>query len=218
METFFIVCATVGCTVLVLQFLMNVLGFAGDMGDMGDGGGVDVDISGDIGDIGDVGDVADVDAGDVHHHHTGMTIAKVLTFQTIVAFFAFFGLGGWAALGAQQPPVFSVMIALAAGTASMFVVAYVFQGLRKLEASGTVQLSRALGCRGRVYLRIPADGTGVGKVTLTTQGRTIEVKARTPGPELKTGTNVKVSKILDRATVEVVDLATVVEEPASQSV
>ncbi len=87
--------------------------------------------------------------------------------------------------------------------------------LRKLQSDGTVRLSDAAGARGRVYLRVPGNGGGVGKVTLVLQGRSIEMEARTPGPELRAGEEVVVSRLLDDRTVEVVDPTSHVVKPVS---
>lgn len=199
MNTVFILCALVGCTLLVLQTVMQLVGLGHDA-------------------AGDVG--MDVDTGGGHsaggveqHHYAGTTqhhgstplpkIVQFLSYQTIVAFLAFFGLGGLAASQAQIPPAGSGILAVTAGLLSAVVITYVLKGFRKLQRDGTVRIHRALDCPGRVYLRIPGEESGVGKVTVTVQGRTVEMLAKTKGPLLPTGTAVVVVDILDQQTVEV---------------
>jgi hypothetical protein len=146
-------------------------------------------------------------AGGDHYTKVGLQLARYITLQTLVAFFTFFGLGGWAALEAGRSNAAAVLFAFTTGVAFMFGVGYAFGSLRKLEQAGNECIRRTVGCRGRVYLRIPGEHSGVGKATITSQGRTIELKARTPGPELKTGSTIQVSKVLDWQTVEVVPVS-----------
>ena len=75
---------------------------------------------------------------------------------------------------------------------AVFVVAYIMTGLAKLQSSGNVSLDNAVGTEARVYLRIPAARGGAGKVTVAVQGRSIECKAMTAGPEIPTGAQVRV--------------------------
>lgn len=228
----FITCAVVGGSILVMQFLLNLAGFAGDGADFGDGGHADIGGGHAVGDLGDGGDFShhsgaqdgggDFSDGDLggpdHHGHTGddaahsakagLQLARYITLQTMVAFLTFFGLGGWAALENDRSNGSAIIIAAGCGIAFMFAVGYAFQSLRKLEQAGNESIHRTVGCRGRVYLRIPAENSGAGKATITSQGRTIELKARTPGPELRTGTTIQVSRVLDRQTVEVIPVET----------
>jgi len=82
-----------------------------------------------------------------------------------------------------------------AGITSMFLVAWVMRGLSRLQASGTVNVRNAVGTTGTVYLRIPAHGTGRGKVTVEVQGRSMEFPAVTDGDTLETGTQVTVEAV-----------------------
>jgi hypothetical protein len=98
------------------------------------------------------------------------------------------------------------------GLLSMLILSKVVQGFRRLHQDGGLRLRRAVGCPGRVYLRIPGEGSGEGKVTIVLQGRTVELKARTNGPLLKTGAEVVVTHLLDNQTVLV---APWIDEPSS---
>lgn len=234
MYTLFLVCTTIGGTILLLQVALSLLGIGfetagGHIGDIG--GGHIGDIGGHVGDVGGghVGDVggghADMgghaadhsgDVGDSsgHGEHSGLSrLGRMLTFQTVLAFVTFFGVGGLASLESGREPLLAVPLALATGIAAMFLIGWCFQALGKLQGDGTVRLERAVGARGRVYLRIPGNDSGAGKVTLVLQDRTIEVQARTQGPELRTGEEVVVTRVIDTNTVEVVAAAAHVEKP-----
>ena len=193
MYQFFLICATIGGTILILRLGLSLVGLGFDSLD---GVGADLDDSGLDADV----DVDHADAG--HDHQSGL--GRVLTFQAVISFLAFFGVGGLAALDAHQHPVASVGIALGTGFVAVFVLGYLLRALRRLNTSGTVQINRAVGMEGTVYLRIPAHDGGEGKIFLPIQGRTIEITARTPGPELAPGEPVVVSRIIDDRVVEVV--------------
>jgi hypothetical protein len=208
MDVFFLVCATIGGTILVLQLALSLLGlgFEGLAGPIGD--------HLHLGDFwGHGGDAGTVEAGGGHggFSHLG----RVLTFQTVVAFLTFFGVGGKASLEAGRGPAASVLIAMGTGLGAMALLGWAFQGLRRLQTDGTIRIEDAVGLRGRVYLRIPAFGAGEGKVTLPIQGRTIEVRARTTGPALLTGEPAVVLRVIEGRILEVVAPEGVVEKPAA---
>jgi len=206
MTSVFLICAAVGGTILACQLLMTLLGFAGDMADVDmpddlDGGG-DLDLGGDV-DAGDVSVDADVDgdAGDAHPDTSWM--AGVLSFRTLVAAATFFGLAGMAARGAGFSPPLQAVIALAAGVAAMYGVYYLMRSIYRLKAEGTVRIGHTIGRQGTVYLRIPGQKSGSGKVQLSVQKRTMEYLAMTSGEGLPTGTKVKVVDVITSDTVEV---------------
>jgi hypothetical protein len=215
----FIVCAAVGGTILVIQFVMTLIGLGGHA--------FDIDVSTDVGhDFGGLGGDVHVDTGgdfhadsggDVHVDHGGDTtehahpsghhgstwLFGVLSFRTIVAALAFFGLAGLAAQSADASTPNVMMISIGAGVAAMFAVYWMMRGLQACQAEGTVRLQRAVGQHGNVYLRIPANHSGSGKVQFNLQNRTMEYLAITSGPELPTGAKVVVVGVVNPTTLEV---------------
>jgi hypothetical protein len=75
--------------------------------------------------------------------------------------------------------------------------------LHKLKADGTIHIERAVGTTGTVYLRIPGQKAGTGKVTLKLQNRTVEYQAITAHDELPTGAKIVVLGVVSPDTVEV---------------
>ena len=151
-------------------------------------GGHDVSASG--ADIA-VGGGADTDTGVSHHGFSIFTIGNLTYFLTMF---------GWAGLAASKSGAgvgFSLTIATAAGLLTTVIVAYIFFSLNRLTETGNVQLANAAGSSGTVYLHIPAKRSGTGLIQLTVQGQTVEMNALTDGDALKTGTPVKVEKVLD---------------------
>jgi hypothetical protein len=209
MSFVFIVCAAVGGTVLVIQFVLSLIGLGGH--------GFDIDTPHDIGhDLGgmfhgDAGGDLHGDAAGAHDtahdaaasHHGTNWLFGVLSFRTVTAAMAFFGLAGLAAQSAEASTPTTLAIAVAAGAAAMFAVYWMMRGLYELRAEGTVRIQRALGEHGTVYLRVPGQNAGSGKIQINLQNRTVEYLAVTSGPELPTGTRVVVVGIVNPTTVEV---------------
>lgn len=198
----FLICLTFGGTILVLRLALSLLG----LGFEGlDGGDVDVDApSGD-----------DALGGEGHGHHAAL--GKVFTFQAVVAFFAFFGVGGLTALELKQHPAAAALVGTACGVVAVFLLGAMLGSLRNLNADGSVRIARAVGVEGKVCLRIPGELGGEGKVVLPIQGRLVEILARTPGPALRAGDPVVVSRVVDegRHIVEVVLPERYASKPAS---
>ena len=78
----------------------------------------------------------------------------------------------------------------------MYGVAKLLQATAKLAQNGTLNVKNLLGASGTVYLVIPADGKGSGKVTVTTDERCLEFDAITEsGEALPDGTPIRVTDI-----------------------
>ena len=198
MSIVYIVCAALGGTVLVFQFVMSLIGL--DHADMPD------DLPHDIGhDF----------AHDVHSHdgdaphdaehdgHHASSFLSVLTFRTVIAALTFFGLVGMAGGSANLPGELTIVMAVAAGLAAMYIVHWLMQSLHKLKADGTARIERSIGKAGTVYLRIPAHKGGVGKVQINLQNRTMEYEAMTSQNDLPVGAKIVVVGVVGPDTVEV---------------
>ncbi len=212
LDNVFLVCAVLGGTVMVCQFLLTLLGMGDDGGDMaGDAG----DFSGDA----DVGggdfDGGDFDGGDHHstisqasdaefQHHGSSWLFGVLSFRTLVAALAFFGISGKAALAAQMAQPVSLILATSVGLAAMYGMYWLMLSISRLNSSGNEHIGNALGKPATVYVSIPASRKGAGKVQLSMQNRIVEYQAVTAEEEpLKSGEPVEVVEILNRDTVQV---------------
>ena len=188
LTTFFGICALIGTTIMVFQFVMMFIGLDGaDDADATDGLGDD---------IGDDG-IGDVDHQDSTH------VFQIISFRTVVAALAFFGLAGLASTSSNIETVPSLGIAVVTGLAAMYGVYWTIRSMRHLRADGTARIQRAIGQSGTVYLRIPAHRAGSGKVTVELRDRTMEYEAITSDDELLTGAKVVVTGVVGPDTVEV---------------
>jgi membrane protein implicated in regulation of membrane protease activity len=196
MPGFFLICATVGGTVLVLQFLMMLFGLV-------DHGVHDVSMGHDVGDVGDVHDLHDSSGGgDVHTVEAGEQsllawLWGIVSFRSLVAGLTFFGFTGLTmqSLGSAVPTQWAT--ALLAGLAAMYVVQWIMRGVYRLAQDNTMQIKRAIGQTGTVYLPIPGDNAGTGKVHMKVAGRLEEFEAVTLSPaRLVAGAKVVVTGIV----------------------
>jgi hypothetical protein len=175
------ICAVVGGTLLVCQFLLTLVGLGGDHVDL------------------------HADHSDVAGHHGGLGSAGwylgLLSLRSVIAGLAFFGLAGLSTAG--WTPVQSLAVSAGSGVVAVVLVGLMMRTLYSLNADGTVRIDGAVGRPGTVYLSIPGKGAGLGKVTLTLQDRTVEYQAVTFQGELPTGTKVVVTNVVGPDTVEV---------------
>ncbi|MFO1077872.1 MAG: hypothetical protein U1E73_09125 [Planctomycetota bacterium] len=179
MSTVYLYCAAIGGAVLVLQFLLLLVGAGGDH-DLGDAHGHDFGAGHD----GTVG-------------HDQSSFLKLISLQTLTTFTTFFGLIGLGGERIGWSPGLVVATATAAGVGALWLVARAMHGLARLQSQGNVDLKNAIGVTANVYLRIPAAGSGHGRVLVHVQGRTIECRAVSIDREIPTGTPVRVLELED---------------------
>lgn len=170
----FTVPAVAGTLYFAIQMLFQGLGGDADF-DM------DMDVSGEIN-------------TDVSHHTAGHDF-KVLSLQTLSAFFMG---GGWMGLAAYRllelSPLVSSLIAVGAGFGVGWMLVALLRATLKLQNSGNIELSDAVGLVGVVYVSIPEAGAGGGRVKLVIQERSREYNAVQTGDEpIPTGTRVRVA-------------------------
>lgn len=184
-HTIYLICAIAGCTLVVVQLAFQLFGIVGDV----DGDGMD-----------HADGPGHTNGFDDGH---GNLFFGILSFKALTAFAGLFGLTGLALEGGQVSGTMRVILALSAGFLGMLGVARLMLLISQLHASGTVDVRNAVGRTGIVYTRIPASGEGWGKVTVDVQGRSLELRAVTDGPELKSGRRVAVVALAGDETLKV---------------
>lgn len=127
----------------------------------------------------------------------------LLSIRAVAGFLTFFGLVGLAGNAAGWHPLLTLLASFLAGTAVLFLVAWVMSLYRKLSASGNVDPKNAIGKTAKVYLRIPGSRQGKGKITVTVQGRELQFAATTASGELRTGSEVRIVGMTTEDTFEV---------------
>jgi hypothetical protein len=200
MVSLFAFFALVGGTILVCQFVLTLVGLGTDHADFG--GMHDADAGSGFADLHH--DVASPEGHDAGGHHGSTWLFGIVSFRTLVAAATFFGLGGLVAESLRQSPVVQVGVALACGAAAMYAVHGVMRLFGNLAEDGTVRIRRAIGEEATVYLSIPPQRSGVGKVHLSLQQRLMEYPAVTAGDvRLAVGAKVRVTGVVGTNTLEV---------------
>lgn len=180
--------------VLVIQTILSLHGgFEG-------GGGIDVSDTSGM----DFHDGSQMSNGDTDWDHTfgdggnpaDFSIMSMLTLQGIATFLTVLGWSSIAAIAAGSSPTLSILVGLVFGFLAMYAAARLIHASRKLVESGNLDLRHAIGETGRVYIPIPAEGKGEGKITMQLQGRYIECSAMTlENRMLSTGEMVRVTDV-----------------------
>lgn len=129
---------------------------------------------------------------------------RLITVRGLVALFAIGGWTGVVAIDAGASSLLASLIAIIAGLAALFLVAWIIKLMLSLQSSGNMELRNAVGLIGDIYLRIPGSRKGTGKITVILQGRSIELDAVTDEPDgIATGKQATVTAIVgDRVLVK----------------
>ena len=156
-------------------------------------GGADVDIDADMdADF-------DMDGGGFHF----------FTIKNLIAFFTIFGWTGIASIDAGMSKPITILIASSCGLVMMFIMAFLFYFVNKLNDSGTLIVKNAIGSIGEVYLTVGADRSKIGKVNVRIQGALREMEALTDeDTDLKMGTVIKVIEVTNNGILIIEKLKT----------
>ena len=193
--------------VFVIQTVMTFLGAAGDS-DFDINSDIDADAPGEFAD-GSV-DVGAHDAGghDADHPGTGMNL---LTFRNFINFLIGFG---WTAILLEHSVPATglrLLIAIVVGVLLVALVMLLFKWLTAMQQSGNINVYKsAVDCQGTVYLTIPGERAGEGKVQITINNAVREYAALTDGPTLKTGTRIRVVEVVSPTTLLVEELNAII--------
>lgn len=160
----------IGCAasgLLLIQLILLLIGFSGD---------------------------SDVDIGDSDPSDGGLGIF------TVKGLIAFFAIGAWVALAALKGGLhwgWTIPIFFFSGALALVGVGFLYKYAYKLQSNGTMSPEQALGKTGEVYLTIPANNGGSGKLTITVQGKSTEVDCITYDAEpILTGQIATVNEIV----------------------
>lgn len=167
-------CAIVGTVIFAVQMVLTLIGM--DSTDM------DVDFDGP--------DTMDLGGG-----------ISLFSIKNFVNFIMGFGWAGVCLGGVIENRWLLSLIAIAVGVAFVLMFFFIKKQTKKLEHNGAFRIEDAKGKTVDVYLRIPANRAGKGKVQVSLNGSVQELEAITDGEELKSGTKVQVIDVIENNTV-----------------
>ena len=178
--------------ILIIQAVMTLIGLGGGEADADADIDADADLDMDSDFDTDVDFDTEIDT-DMGEPSLSLTGFRFFTVRGIVAFFCIFGWTGYT-LGGQSLPVgLTLLISAAAGFVAMLVIGLMFFAVKRLQSSGNLRFSNAVGHVAEVYIPIPASRIGKGKVMVEIQERLVEAEAVTDEKaKLKTGESVRV--------------------------
>lgn len=134
----------------------------------------------------------------------GVTIfgLRILTVRSVIAFLA---VGSWLTFALFYPIRFwAILPGVAAGVAAAFGIAAFMKVTEKLQENGNLKIENTVGKTAEVYLTIPANRGGNGKINVYVQERYAEMEAVTDSDTpIKTGEKVKITGTLNEGTVVV---------------
>ncbi len=167
-------CAIVGTLIFAVQMVLTLIGM--------DSTDVDVDFDGpDTMDLGG-----------------GISLFSIKNFVNFIVGF------GWAGICLESVIESKLLLGIAAflvGVAFVLMFFYIKKQTKKLEHNGAFEINDCKGKVVDVYLRIPANRSGKGKVQVSLNGSIQEIEAMTDGEEIKSGKKVQVLEIIENNTV-----------------
>lgn len=174
---------TVALSSSLVFIIESILTFVGI-----DGGGSDLDL-------------------DVETDIEGGSGSSLYTFRNFINFCLGFS---WTAI-LMRPRISQtwllIVLSIAVGAGLVAIVMYLFKWLSTMQQSGNIDLQKsAVGCQGSVYLAIPGERQGTGKVQISINDSVREYDAVTDGEMIPTGRTIRVIEALDGNTVLVEEL------------
>jgi len=125
------------------------------------------------------------------------------TFRNLVNFLLGFG---WTSIALYHTIDDSFIVAVLAAGVGIFMVwmfFWVSMRLQDLAQDNTMQLTEAIGRVGQVYLHIPQQKSGRGKLHITIRNTLRELDAVTEGESIPTGASARVVDIIDNQVLMV---------------
>jgi len=132
---------------------------------------------------------------------------NLLTFRNLVNFCLGFG---WTAVLMHekiQSNALLTIVSVIVGILLVTVVMWIFKWLSGMQQTGNIDVHKsAVGCEGKVYLTIPGERKGEGKVQITINNAVREYDAVTDGETIPTGKAIKVTEVINDYTLLVEEL------------
>lgn len=132
---------------------------------------------------------------------------NLLTFRNLVNFCLGFG---WTAVLMHekiQSNALLIIVSVIVGILLVTVVMWIFKWLSGMQQTGNIDVHKsAVGCEGKVYLTIPGERKGEGKVQITINNAVREYDAVTDGETIPTGKVIKVTEVINDYTLLVEEL------------
>lgn len=125
-----------------------------------------------------------------------------ISMRGLTAFFFGFGWMGVVVKQAGRSTTIATLAGLGVGLGFLLVTGFIWRAVMKMQSSGSLDYTNAIGASGSVYLPIPPSRSGPGKIEVMLQGRLAVVDAYTTSEStLSSKTRVRVIETVDHNTV-----------------
>ena len=132
---------------------------------------------------------------------------NLLTFRNLVNYCLGFG---WTAVLMHekiQSNALLIIVSVIVGILLVAVVMWIFKLLSGMQQTGNIDVHKsAVGCEGKVYLTIPGERKGEGKVQISINNAVREYDAVTDGESIPNGKAIKVTEVINDYTLLVEEL------------
>lgn len=126
---------------------------------------------------------------------------QLFTFRNLINFMLGFSWTAIALRASTESTSLMLVGGVVVGVLLVCAVMYLFKWMSSMQQSGTIEPEALVGCKGSVYLTIPAGRTGEGKVQITVRGAIREYNAMTEGDRLPNEAPIRVVAVLNGHTV-----------------
>lgn len=153
-----------------------------------------------LGDTDADADISDMGDGNGETMDTGGAI-QLFTIRNTVNFLLGVGWGGVCLSSVIQNRFLLALAAIVCGCILVAAFIIMYRQLMKLEGNGSYRIEESVGQVCEVYMRIPANRSGSGKVQISFHGSVQELSAQTEGEAISSGTKVRVTQVIDKAVL-----------------
>lgn len=139
--------------------------------------------------------------GDIAGHNSTF---QYFTFRNLINFLLGFSWTAAALHSAIENKVIVSLVATGVGVSLVYLVLKMMKEFSRMTQDNTMRLEQAIGKSAEVYLTIPANKSGKGKVHISLQHTLRELDALTEGEAIPSGANVTVIALFENSTLLVV--------------
>ena len=126
---------------------------------------------------------------------------SLFSIRNLINFFCGFGWAGVCLNSTIPNRILLLFVAILVGIGFVLMFFYIKKQTNKLQHNGAFKIEDCIGKTTDVYLRIPGQRQGKGKIQVSINGSIQEIDAMTDGDNISSGSKVKVESIIDPSTV-----------------
>jgi hypothetical protein len=122
---------------------------------------------------------------------------QLFSLRNLINFLLGFSWSGISFYKTIQSQWLLILVAFLVGALFVYLFFVIIQQVQKLAEDNSFNINSVIGKTASVYLKIPENKSGYGKVQVSVKGSFHELNAITYGEELATGTMIRIIELLD---------------------